>query len=357
MLDSITSPTLLVSERRVRANLKRMSDRAKRHGLQLCPHFKTHQSLEVGAWCQDYGIEEITVTSLRMARFFAEAGWEKIAIALPLNARQLGDIEELAQSTELSVFLVSPAGATSLAEGVRTPLGYFIEIDAGYGRSGVPWRNTERIRSIIQRAGRHRFRGFYVHSGHTYDTVKVAAIGVIHQTLLERLAELKTAFADLRPVVATGDTPTCSTQEDFRGIDRIGPGNFIYYDLTQEQLGACAPEDIAACTAVPVVQHKGKEIIVHGGWVQLGKDALHLPSGATIYGRMVLLNHDGSWDANLPLGTVTKLSQEHGTIQLAEGSGSGIHEGDLVGILPVHACAAVHGLRATGRTMYIDSVK
>lgn len=353
MLETVTSPTLLVSERRVRANLERMAARANRHGLALCPHFKTHQSLEVGAWCREYGIEEITVTSLRMARFFAADGWKKIAIAMPLNPREIGELQVLSQGVELSLFLVDPKGAAKLAAELSAPLGYFIEVDAGYGRSGVSWRDHASVRSIIRAAGHHRFRGFYVHSGHTYDAKTIPEIAAVHQELLDRLGELQSAFSDLHPIMAIGDTPACSTQEEFRGIDRIGPGNFIYYDLTQVQLGSCGLGDIAACAAVPVVQHKGEEIIVHGGWVQLGKDSLHLPSGPTIYGRMVLLNQDGQWDTSRPMGTVTKLSQEHGTIHLPENLRGEVRVGDLVGILPVHSCATVHGLRATAETCYL----
>jgi D-serine deaminase-like pyridoxal phosphate-dependent protein len=362
MLASITSPTLLVSERRVRDNLERMAARASRHGLQLCPHFKTHQSLVVGEWCWDYGVEEITVTSLRMAKFFAGGGWKKVAIAMPLNPREIPAIGQLAESVEMSVFLVDSANAAKLAEGIISPIGYFIEIDAGYGRSGVSWEDHQSIRAILQGAGHHQFRGFYVHSGHTYDTNSVREITEVHEELLARISALKSAFTDHGPIVAIGDTPACSTQENFRGIDRIGPGNFIYYDLTQVKLGSCKLEDIAACAAVPVVQHKGEEIVVHGGWVQLGKDSLHLHAVAplnsghrptTIYGRMVLLDEEGRWDTSLPMGTVTKLSQEHGTITLPPSLQNSVKEGDLVGILPVHSCATVHGLLATGETVYL----
>ena len=350
-LDTVRSPTLLISERRVRRNLQRMADRARRHGLALRPHAKTHQHPEVGEWQRDYGVEEISVTSLRMAREMVTAGWERITIALPLNPRELTELNELAARCSLTVFLTDEATAAVFSSSAEPSIGFFVEVDAGYGRSGVAATATEQIRAVIAAGGHERWRGFYVHSGHSYDRRGAEDIGVVHGELLGAVARLRATFGpDF--TMATGDTPACSTQEDFTGIDSIGPGNFIYYDLVQAGVGSCAVTDIAVCAALPVVQlvAEREEAIIHGGWVQLGKDCL--PDGT--YGRVVLLRADGQWDTPLPDAHVAKLSQEHGTLHLPRRYHDRLRPGELIGVLPVHACATVHGMRAAGDQLIID---
>lgn len=349
MLHNITSPTLLIDESIVKANLARMAGRAARHRLAFRPHFKTHQSEIVGEWCRELGITEITVTSYRMAAEFAAQGWQKIIIAMPVNPREFGLLAALAEKVELAVFVVDEQTAAALPAGLR----YFIEVDAGYGRSGVSWEDTEYMKRIIAASGTERFRGLYVHSGHTYEVLNAAAIAPIHQEFLHKINETKARLnLGVACEVAMGDTPAASTQEDFRGITSLGPGNFVYYDLTQAAIGACQMEDIAVCLAAPVVQvHPPRnEVIVHAGWVQLGKD--QLPDGT--YGKIVPLNADGSWGEPLKNAFVYKLSQEHGTLKLPEEVITGLKTGNLLGILPVHACAMVHGMKVTGNQVVVN---
>lgn len=357
---AISSPTYLISERRVRRNIQRMADRAEQHGLDLRPHFKTHQHPVAGRWFRDFGVEEIAVTSLRMAREFAE-DWRRITMAMPLNPRELPELAAFSAGRELTVFLTDSGVAKRLSDQVTDPLGYYIEIDAGYGRTGIEWTDTATVRVVIDAAGPHRFRGFYVHAGDTYDAGGSSAkgrsgIAAIHERTLVRLADLRQRFEDLPALeVVIGDTPACSTQENFSGISAIGPGNFVYYDLVQAKLGSCSLNDIAVCAVLPIVQSKPGGAIVHGGWVQLGRDrgaGARFADGrvGSHHGAVVRVeqNSEGySWSADQIIGWVTKLSQEHGTIAWA-GDDPSLRPGDLVGVLPVHACALVHSMRIGG---------
>ena len=45
-------------------------------------------------------------------------------------------------------------------------------------------------------------------------------------------------------VVAVGSTPTCSIlPEHLNDVDAIHPGNYLYYDIMQADLGSCKEED------------------------------------------------------------------------------------------------------------------
>ena len=81
----IIKPTLLVDERKSRENIRRMVQRARNAGVSFRPHMKTHQSNEVGEWFRDEGVDRIAVSSVDMAKYFANGGWKDITIAFPFN--------------------------------------------------------------------------------------------------------------------------------------------------------------------------------------------------------------------------------------------------------------------------------
>ena len=170
-LDKITSPTLLLDEKICRANLKNMADKAKRHGKKLVPHFKTAQSHQIGEWAKEYGITEVTASSIKMAEYLSDQGWENIHIAFPFNPLEIPRLNKLAATQSISVQLINPVTTQMLVDKLEHPVGFFIEIDAGYGRTGVEVSDFGLIEEILRTAKKSdklRFKGFYIHAGHSY---------------------------------------------------------------------------------------------------------------------------------------------------------------------------------------------
>lgn len=340
-LAQITSPTLLIDEEITRANLKKMANKAAAQGKTLVPHWKTAQSREIGRWATEYGIREVTASSTHLAEYLSGQGWDRIHIAFPFNIREIPRLNRLAGKQRLSVQLVNAASARALAEGLSEQVDFFVELDAGYGRTGVQLSDTTTLEAILDQADRTdklNFRGFYIHPGHTYygkDTAK------IHQESQDALAQMKANYRHRYPNLVTrlGDTPGCAVMEDFGEVDELGPGNFVFFDLMQVQLGSCTKEDIAVCLAVPVVdiQQERKEILIHGGGVHLAKDVLLGADGRKNFGEVVLLNENG-WTLPNHHSYVKSISQEHGIIQASEELLASVQVGDLLGILPVHSC-------------------
>ena len=78
-----TRPTLLIDKAKCKANIKRMALKARQNDIEFRPHLKTHQSLEIGDWFRQEGVTKITVSSVAMAKYFAQDGWKDITIAFP----------------------------------------------------------------------------------------------------------------------------------------------------------------------------------------------------------------------------------------------------------------------------------
>jgi D-serine deaminase-like pyridoxal phosphate-dependent protein len=340
-LTQITSPTLLLDEKICRSNLQNMAEKAKRHGKKLVPHFKTAQSHQIGNWAKEYGITEITTSSIKMAEYLTGQEWQNIHIAFPFNPLEIPRLNRLAETQSLSVQLINPVTTLLLAEQLTHSVGFFIEIDAGYGRTGVAVSDFGAIEEILlmsQKTDKLHFKGFYIHAGHSYYNPDIT--GLYEQTR-NALNMLKFKYQSEYPnlITRTGDTPGCSVMEDFGDIDELGPGNFVFYDLMQVSLGSCDREDIAVALAVPVVDIKKarKEILVHGGGVHLAKDVLVNPDGTKNFGEVVILNETG-WTIPVQRSFLKSISQEHGIIQASDELIQSVKIGDVLGILPIHSC-------------------
>ncbi len=353
-LNQITSPTLLLDEKICRANIKRMADKAARHDMKLVPHFKTAQSHQIGDWAKEYNITEVTVSSIKMAEYLSGQGWVNIHIAFPFNPLEIPKLNKIAAKQSISVQLINTQTAQTLADQLQHVVGFFIEIDAGYGRTGVEVSDfglMEEIMLIAKKSEKLKFKGFYLHPGHTYYMPDIPAI---YEQSRNALGMLKNKYSTEFPNLVTriGDTPGCAVMEDFEDIDEMGPGNFVFYDLMQAELGGCGKEDIAVCLAVPVVDIKKdrKELLIHGGGVHLAKDVLVGENGLKNFGEVVYLNENG-WTIPEEKSFLKSISQEHGIIKASNELLAKVKVGDLLGILPVHSCMTAD---AMGEYMTLD---
>lgn len=341
----IHHPTLLLKGDVARVNIRRMAEKARRLGLRFRPHFKTHQSAEIGEWFRAEGVEAITVSSLEMAGYFADAGWQDILVAFPVNLRAMSGINALARRVRLGVLISDIDALGPLSRGLEAPVDAWIEVDSGDKRSGFTPDNTAAILSIVKAIPslpNLRFAGLMGHGGFTYRSHGLEEIHGAHGRDLENLMQAKQALLDAGFsgfAVSTGDTPACSREENYAGADEIRPGNFVFYDVQQQHIGSCGFEHVAvalACPVVAVYPHRG-EVILHGGGVHLGKDSLMDSVYGSHFGRVALLNARG-WEMPEMGCYVRSISQEHGIAVMRPDLIRGVQVGDLLAVLPIHSC-------------------
>jgi D-serine deaminase-like pyridoxal phosphate-dependent protein len=167
----------------------------------------------------------------------------------------------------------------------------------------------------------------------------------IYNDTLEKLLQLKKQFSfpGFSPLISVGDTPSCSAVNDFNGADEIRPGNFVFYDVMQVELGSCSISDIAVALACPVVSvhTERNEFVIYGGAIHLSKEFLTDSKGKRYYGKVVKLLKEG-WTEPLPETFVQSLSQEHGVISTSPDVMPEIRISDVIGILPVHSCLTAY---------------
>ncbi|MBU8870936.1 MAG: alanine racemase [Gemmatimonadales bacterium] len=360
----ITRPTVIVDEQRARNNIARMAAKARNAKVDFRPHFKTHQSAEIGRWFADESVTRITVSSLAMAEYFASAGWDDITLAFLLNPLEMPRLLELAHELQdrggsLGVTIDSVEAASVLAKSGESPLKVWIKIDTGYGRTGVAWNQTSQLVTISRKLGPQQSpTGLLTHSGTTYGAESVVQIAAIHEKSVQRMNAARDAMTSNNAVgnllLSIGDTPSCNVVDRFENVDEIRPGNFVFHDLMQLQIGSCSPGDLAVAVACPVVGiypgvgsgvHPDRtKIVIHGGAVHFSKESLKAPDGNRFFGRLGTISPSNppTMKRILDQTPVVALSQEHGEIEIESGEFSrlagNLEIGDLVLIWPIHSC-------------------
>ena len=323
-----TGPGVLVNEHQARANIRSMAEKSRRAGVTFRPHFKTHQSADVGQWFAQEGVTAITVSSVSMAEYFACHGWRDITIAFLLNPLQWPRIESLAhklaeQGGQLGLTVDSPAAAATLAERPELPLRVWLKIDTGYGRTGVPWQNGVTMQEIVEALGPHPLTGLLTHSGDSYQASSLADLNSIWILTRQRLETVSQNLGGEKQLsLSVGDTPCCHSIEDLSGVQEIRPGNFVFFDLMQWSQGVCQTQELAAAAVCPVVglyPERG-HMVVHGGAVHLSRESLVGEKGKTVFGYLGTLSRrdDGSVSQQVLTDfPVVSLSQEHGTVKIS----------------------------------------
>ena len=349
----ITKPTLILNEKRVRNNIKKMVEKASKSNVELRAHFKTHQSADISKWFQEYGVNKIAVSSIDMAGYFADNGWNDITIAFLVNILQIKQINNLAEKINLGLLIDSFETAEFLSKKLATKVDIWVKVDTAYHRTGIHWDDEATLSKIIRyikRIDNMSFIGLLTHSGHTYKAKNKEEIKDIYEDTIIKLKNIQErlslqGFSKVK--LSVGDTPSCSIIEDFTGVNEIRPGNFVFYDIQQLALHSCLEKDIAVAVACPVVAKypERNEIVVYGGAVHLSKDNLvGYFSDELSFGLVALPNKDG-WGKIEKDVYVYSLSQEHGIIKAPTEFISNIERGDILYILPIHSCLTANMLR------------
>lgn len=342
---NIKKPTAIINKTRIKRNIEQIVSKVKKSGIKFRPHFKTHQSKEIGEFFKEYNVSAITVSSLDMAIYFAREGWEDITLAVSCNIKQIKEINILAKKISLGLLVDSLETTRFLAENITSIVNVWIKIDINYHRTGVSFQDKTKVFDIAKLITENKnlnFSGLLTHAGNSYYAKSRDELIKIHNESIKRLIELKGYLSNegIKNIqISIGDTPTCSIIEDFDGIDEIRPGSFVFYDLMHVKLGVCKEKDIALAVACPVISKNldRNEVVIYGGAIHLSKDYIQIDDHTKSYGRIAFPSKD-HWSKSQPKSFVKGLSQEHGIIKMDKTIIENVKVGDILFILPVHSC-------------------
>lgn len=348
-LADLDTPAALVDARRMQANIDRMQARMDALGVRFRPHVKTSKCLPVVRAQLEAGARGITVSTLKEAEEFFDAGIDDILYAVCVDAGKLPRVLSLRRKgCDLKVITDSVAGADAIAGFGKEhgeALEAWIEIDVDGNRSGIPPEDDALL--AVGRAlhdGGARLGGVMAHAGASYghdrpDALQAAAEQERHGTV--RAAERLRHAGLPCPVVSVGSTPTALSAQSLDGVTEVRAGVYVFFDLVMHNIGVCAMDDIALSVLTTVIGHQREKgwAIVDAGWMALSRDR-GTREQKHDFGYGQVCAEDGT-----PIDgyVVHSANQEHGIVCHADGADPGIAERFPVGtrlrVLPNHACA------------------
>lgn len=242
----LNTPVLIVDLAVLDANIAVMADLARRHGVRLRPHSKTHKSPEIARRQIAAGAIGICCAKLGEAEVMVEAGIAGVLITSPvvtaMGIERLIELNRRAQGLIASVDNPANVDALAAAAGADgTALSLVVDIDPGMHRTGVP--DDDEVVALADRIAATpslRFAGVQFYSGrlqHVEDYAQRKATAEREAARLRNIVERLRA-ADLAPAIVTG-AGTGTHHIDAAGgvFSELQVGSYVFMDVQYEAVG------------------------------------------------------------------------------------------------------------------------
>ncbi|MGB8416496.1 DSD1 family PLP-dependent enzyme [Paraburkholderia sp.] len=348
-IQSLNTPAALIDVGRMRHNIHRMQSKLDKFGVGFRPHVKTTKCKNVVEAQIAAGAQGITVSTLKEAEQFFEAGIRDIVYAVGMVPTKLGQALALRRKgCDLKIVADSLQAAKAIADFGREQEERFevwIEVDVDGHRSGIQVEDDLLIdvgRALVE--GGMALGGVLAHAGSSYEyNTKEALVKMAEQerSLTVRAAERLRSAGFPCPVVSIGSTPTALSAENLEGVTEVRAGVYVLFDLVMHNVGVCEISDIALSVLTTVIGHQEEKgwAIIDAGWMAMSRDR-GTQQQTHDFGYGQVCAEDGQVLGDY---VMTGANQEHGIVSRVNSTDTNIAEKFPIGmrlrIVPNHACA------------------
>lgn len=330
----LPTPALLLELDRLDRNIAAQINRSRAAGVTARPHFKTSKCLQVAARQLAAGAGGFTASTPAEITALQDAGvadvlWAHLPVGpakvrFAVAAGRRGGLTLTVDSAEVA----APLSAALASAGLRLPV--LIEVDTGHGRTGVDPDDGLALAKVLAAMPGLELRGVLTHEGHlarySADRSALEQAGRAAGVALVQVAEALTAAGHPCPIVSVGSTPGGTSAPLVPGVTECRAGTSVVFDANQVALGSATAEDCALTVLTRVVSVQRREpVIIDAGLKAMSSDP---PVSGAGYGTV---GEDIFFSA---------ANEEHGFLT---GPGvAGLQVGDLLRVLPNHACGTVN---------------
>ena len=334
------TPEIVLDLDVVRANIDRAAAMARKAGVVVRPHTKTHKLPRIAHMQLEAGAVGVQVAKLGEAEVMADAGIVDILVGYPIvGERKLARLADLAERVRISVTVDSDevaAGISRVARERGLTIPVLIELDTGLRRLGVlPGPGAADLAERIAALPGIELAGVFTHEGHVYtqarddgerERLTLEACGAAVETAVEIRSRGLAA-----PIVSVGSAGTFRFAVRCPGVTEVRPGTYVFNDRSQIAQGAATAADLAAFVVTTVVSRPTPErLVVDAGTKVLTSDRMLVRDPPASFGSV--WGHD-DWN-------VARLSEEHGVLEVPPDAEARI--GDRLAIVPNHVCPAIN---------------
>lgn len=341
-LAQLETPCVVIDVAQARANIRAMQQAVSAAGCKLRPHIKTHKIPLFARLQVEAGADGITCAKVSEAEVMADGGIRDIFIAYPMVgmfrirraialSRRLDRLILAVDSLESAEQLNAAALQAQIRLEVR------LEIDTGAGRTGVPMEDAPALALRISAMPGLHLTGIYtfkslVYQGHPTDNNALAAREE-GEMMAETAARIRAVGVPLAEISA-GSSPTGVDVARTGLVTEVRPGTYIFKDQLLCNEHVASPEEIAVRYVATVVSTQHEEYaVLDGGSKTFATD---IPLNAAPHFYTGYAQVEGRPDLCLE-----RMNEEHG-ILTAQSGHTGLRVGDILTLVPIHVCTAIH---------------
>jgi len=332
----VDTPALLLDLDAFDYNLQRMAQSLRGTGLRLRPHAKSHKCPEIALRQVALGASGVCCQKVSEAEAMVAGGIQDVLVTNEVvGPAKLARLAQLARRAKVGVCVDDAGNAEAVALAAREAgvmLDVLVELDVGANRCGVaPGEAAVALARIVARTEGLRLAGFQAYQGSAQHL----------RTHLERREAIQDAVAKVRstlellqragleaPAVTGAGTGTYLLEAMSEVYTELQPGSYVFMDA---DYGRNLGEDGEAVHefrhSLFVLATVMSRPVPFRAVVDAGLKAHSVDSGMPLV-------------ADVPGALYTRASDEHGVVELSEGSQ--LRLGQKVRLIPGHCDPTVN---------------
>jgi 3-hydroxy-D-aspartate aldolase len=235
----LQTPALVIDLDVLERNIAHMAEFARKRGIQLRPHAKTHKSAEIARQQIEAGALGVCVAKLGEAEALADAGVENLLITSPVVTDK--GIERLialnARMPDLMATIDNPETAGRIdtaAKASGKKLKVLVDLDPGMSRTGIPMGDRGfALVEQVTKAGGLEFMGLQCYAGNVQHMESPNERRDRSLSVMRELGEFRDSLKKrgINPrIVSGGGTGTFDIDPDAHVLTELQVGSYVFMD-------------------------------------------------------------------------------------------------------------------------------
>jgi D-serine deaminase-like pyridoxal phosphate-dependent protein len=277
VLRDVTTPALVIDLAALKRNIEKMAGIARRSGVNLRPHAKTHKSIEIARLQVQAGAIGIACATVAEMEMFAAAGVPNLLLTAPVaDSGKFARLAALNRKGPLAItvdHIEQVQGFADAVEPADPPLPIVVDMDVGQGRTGVTdIAEGVTLANAIASHPRLRFAGIQGFAGNAQHIPEPLARRAAAETAASKLKAFAEALVDvnLRPDIITGSGTGTHHHDKAGPYSELQVGSYIFmdsdYSRIVDETGSGLPFEPSLFVAATVVSvNRENEVTIDAG--------------------------------------------------------------------------------------------
>ena len=245
----LATPALLIDLDAFERNIAAMAAFAKKSGIALRPHAKTHKSVEIAKRQIAAGALGVCCAKLGEAEALADGGIDSILITSPVvSDRGIARLIALnMRPIDLMAVCDNQAVAARLDQAAHEAgkkLKIVVDIDPGLGRTGIAAENAVPLVQFVAQARGLEYSGLQCYAGQAQHMESANERRSASLAVLKELGALRDRLAamGLAPnIISGGGTGTFDIDPDARVLTELQVGSYVFMDRQYNDVWSARP--------------------------------------------------------------------------------------------------------------------